>query len=349
MKKLLGAVIMAAVALGTFVAINISDWGMNRRIDRTLSRANQSLLNDGKLHVFLCGTAAALPDEKRAGPCTAVIAGGEFLLIDVGPSAWRNVDLMNLPVGKLSAVLVTHFHSDHIGEVGEAITQSWIAGRRQPLDIFGPPGIQQIVNGFRMVYAQDVTYRVAHHGEEHMPESGSHATAHAFPMPQGTAAVKVLERNGVRISAFAVQHAPVHPAVGYRIEYAGRVVVVSGDTTKTTATIENARGADLLLHEALAAHLTDRASRRAKETGLGRFAKLAADVRDYHTTPVEAAEVARQAGVTELVLTHIFPPLPNFAARRMFLRGANDAFTGKITLGEDRMRFDLDPLTQAPR
>ncbi|MGH6630570.1 MAG: MBL fold metallo-hydrolase [Burkholderiales bacterium] len=251
---------------------------------------------------------------------------------------------MNLPVSQLSGILVTHFHSDHIGEIGEAITQSWIAGRKQALDIYGPPGIEQIVEGFRRVYAQDVTYRVAHHAEEYMPRAGSAAVAHAFAMPTGDTAVPVFERNGVKVSAFRVQHAPVHPAVGYRIEYAGRVVVVSGDTTKTSATIQNAKGADLLLHEALAVHLTDRASARARETGFARFAKLAADVRDYHTTPVQAAEVAAQAGVRQLVLTHVFPPLPNAIARRIFMKATAAAFDGKIVLGEDRMRFDLAPV-----
>lgn len=343
MKKLLLGVVAVLVTLGLLVAAMTSERGINWRIDQTLARADESLLSDGQLHVFLCGTAAALPDEKRAGPCTAVIANKEFLLIDVGPGSWRNVDLLNLPISKLSGILVTHFHSDHIGEIGEAVTQSWIAGRQRPLDIFGPPGIDQIVDGFRRVYAQDVTYRVAHHDEAFMPQAAGHAVARSFPIPKGNAAVPILERNGLRVSAFQVQHAPVHPAVGYRIEYGGRVVVVSGDTTKTSATVHNAQGADLLLHEALASHLTDRASQRARETSFARFAKLAADVGNYHTTPVQAAEVAAQAQVGKLVLTHIFPPLPNAIARRMFLKDTAAAFNGEIVLGADGMRFDLQP------
>jgi ribonuclease Z len=316
---------------------------MLKRIDQTLTRVDESWLADGALHVFLCGTAAALPDADRAGPCTAVLAGGEFIVVDTGPGSWRNLDLANLPVGRLSAVLITHFHSDHIGELGEAITQSWIAGRRQPLDVYGPKGIARVVDGFQAAYALDAGYRVAHHDPEYLPPAAAVAEAHALPLPEGEEAVPVFERNGVKVSAFRVEHAPADPALGYRIEHAGRVVVISGDTRKAAAVAANARGADLLVHEALASHMTDRASARAKELGKPRVAKLAADVRDYHSTPVEAAQTAQAAGVKKLVITHVFPPLPNRIARRLFMRGTADAFDGPIVLGEDGMHFALRP------
>ncbi|MGH8459525.1 MAG: MBL fold metallo-hydrolase, partial [Nevskiales bacterium] len=98
-----------------------------------------------------------------------------------------------------------------------------------------------------------------------------------------------------------------------------------------------------LVHEALASSMTDRASARARELGKTRMAKLAADVRTYHTSPVEVAEVAQTAGVKKLVITHVFPPLPNAIARRLFMRGTADAFAGPTVLGEDGMWFTLDP------
>lgn len=344
-KSLMGLV--GLLVLGSIVLFLMREALMERvmlqRIDQTLSRVDASPLKDGKLHVFLCGTGAALPDADRAGPCTAILAGGEFLLVDAGPASWRNLDLNNLPVGKLSAILVTHFHSDHIGELGEAITQSWIAGRTQPLDVYGPRGIAQVVEGFQRAYAHDVGYRVEHHDAAFMPPVGAVANAHELVMPEGDEAVPVFERNGVKVSAFSVEHPPIDPAVGYRIEYAGRVVVISGDTRKTTSVIANARGADLLVHEALASHMTNRASARAAELGLKRMAKLAADVGNYHTTPVEAAEVAQAAGARKLVITHVFPPLPNAVAKRLFLNGTAAAFDGPIVLGEDGMHFELPP------
>lgn len=346
MKKfLLG--FASLLVLGAVVLFLMRDALMERvmlqRIDQTLSRVDESPLKDGNLHVFLCGTAAALPDADRAGPCTAILAGGEFLLVDAGPASWRNLDLNNLPVSKLSAILVTHFHSDHIGELGEAITQSWIAGRTRPLDVYGPPGIVQVVGGFQAAYALDVGYRVVHHDAQYMPPEGGVANARELAMPTGDETVPVFERNGVKVSAFRVEHAPADPAFGYRVEYAGRVVVISGDTRKTSSVITNARGADLLVHEALASHMTNRASARATELGRKRTAKLAADVGNYHNTPVEAAEVAQAAGAKKLVITHVFPPLPNAIAKRLFLNGTAAAFDGPIVLGEDGMRFELAP------
>lgn len=346
MKKLaVSATAVAALALAGWLARDaLLEKAIVARMDETLTRVDHSLLTDGALHVFLCGTAAALPDEKRAGPCTAILAGGEFILVDAGPASWRNVDLLNLPVGKLSAVLVTHLHSDHIGDLGEAATQSWIAGRARPLDIYGPPGIEQVASGLRQVYAADVRYRIAHHGADYLMPTGAELADHAIPMPKGDAAVAVFERNGVKVSAFRVQHAPVDVALGYRIDYAGGSVVITGDTAKTDSVSANARGADLLLHEALAMHMVERASARAGELGLARTAKLAGDVLDYHTSPAQAADIAQAAGVRKLVLTHIFPPLPNRLAEHLFVEGAAEKFSGEIVLGEDGMRFDLPAL-----
>lgn len=343
MKRLLLVLVLLAAGLAVLHR-PILDHIVRARMDQTLQRVDASLLTDGKLHVFLCGTAAALPDPDRAGACTAIIAGGQFLLIDAGPASWRVVDGLNLPVASLSAVLVTHLHSDHIGELGEAVEQSWIAGRTRPLDVYGPPGIDEVMQGFAQVYAHDAGYRVLHHGADYMPPQGAQAVAHVLPAPQGTDRAPVFERDGLKVSVFRVDHAPIDFAYGYRIEYRGRVVAISGDTRKSDAVVANARGADLLLHEALSSELVDRASARAKELGLARTGKMAHDITDYHSTPVQAAEAAEAAGAHQLVLTHIFPPLPNALARHLFLAGTAEAYHGRLVLGEDRMRFDLNPL-----
>ena len=121
-SRVIAAVAFVAVA-GVVVAFRapLLQRIVDARIDANLTRTNTGLLDDGQLHVVLCGTAAALPDPDRAGPCTAILADGQFLLIDAGPGSWRVLDGLNLPVARLSALLLTHLHSDHIGEVGEAV------------------------------------------------------------------------------------------------------------------------------------------------------------------------------------------------------------------------------------
>lgn len=299
------------------------------------------LLDDDALHVILCGTGSPLPDPERAGPCTAVIAGGHFFLVDVGPGSWENVQLWRLPRARLSGVLLTHFHSDHIGELGEVVTQSWIGGRTVPLKVYGPTGVEDVVAGFRRAYSQDSDYRVAHHGEAAMPAAGGQAETVVIAVPESGESRVVFDQGGVRITAFSVDHEPVVPAFGYRVDYNGRSVVISGDTAKSANLAKHAKGADMIVHEALAAHMIAQLVPRLTALNQARLAKLAGDVLDYHTTPVEAAEIAKEAGVRRLVLTHLVPPPSNALIRRLFLQGVSDAWDGEVVMGADGMHFTL--------
>ena len=317
---------------------------VDRQIQKNLDRVDASVLTSGDMTVVLCGTGSPLPDHERAGGCTAVIAGGEFVLVDIGPGSWETVDLANLPTSAVSTILLTHLHSDHIGDLGEATTQSWIAGRTKPLDVWGPAGTAQVVEGFAEAYAHDVDYRVTHHGDAFMPRAAATAVAHEIALPADpVGSVVVFERNGLKVTAFPVDHRPVEPALGYRFDFRGRSVVVSGDTKKSASVAKNAAGADILVHEALLPTLILRAADLAERGGCTRLAKLARDLPGYHTSPIEAAEVARDAGVKHLVFTHLVPAPPNFLARRMFTSGVSSIFPGKVTLGEDKMRFTLAP------
>jgi len=339
------AALLAALILVTAAAAceQVETRIIERMAGRNLTGDRIDLLNDGKLHVVLCGTGSPIADRDRASACTAVLAGGHFVMVDAGPGSWREIALRRLPRAQLDAILVTHFHSDHIGELGEATMQSWVAGRTKPLTIYGPPGIGQVVDGFRQAYAFDTQYRVTHHGVDAMPPAAGVPVARVVTLPAPDAAAVVFEADGLRVTAFAVDHAPIAPAYGYRFEYRGRSVVVSGDTKKNPNVVAHTTGADVLVHEALATHIIAPVTAYANAHGLTRWAKLTADVGNYHTTPVEAAEVAKAAGVRMLVLSHIVPPLPNVLARRMFLRGVADTWNGRVELGRDGMHFTMPP------
>jgi ribonuclease Z len=313
-------------------------------IERNLTRVDASALESADLQVVLCGTGSPIADPERAAACTAVIAGGHFFLVDVGPGSWEVVDLANLPVGKLDGVFLTHHHSDHLGDLGEAITQSWIGGRTRPLDVYGGPGVARIVDGLALVYADDVNARVDHHGDAYMPRAASGAVAHETALgPETDAAAVVFDHNGLVVTMFRVDHQPVEPAVGYRFDWKGRSVVVSGDTRKSTSLVRHAKGADLLVHEVLDPAMTGRAVAVARRLGMERLAKLAGDIPTYHTTPRDVGQVAQEAGVAHLVLTHLVPPPRNALMKRSFERGAAESFGGQITVGEDGMRFTLSP------
>jgi ribonuclease Z len=143
------------------------------------------------------------------------------------------------------------------------------------------------------------------------------------------------------VTAFKVEHEPVSPAVGYRFDYGGRSLVVSGDTKKSASLTHFARGVDLLVHEALSPELMGVIQGAAESVGNRAIAKLAADVLDYHASPIEVAEVAQAAGARHLLYYHIVPPMPIPGLASVFLEGVQERFDGPITLGRDGTMISL--------
>jgi ribonuclease Z len=301
------------------------------------------LLEDGRMHVVLVGTGGPMASERRVSQCTAILAGGEFLLIDAGPGSARRSSLLKLPGAHLSGILLTHYHSDHIGDLGEINTQSWIDGRTESLEVFGPEGVDDIVNGFNTAYERDVLYRNVHHGEQYMPYQAGTMRSTTITLSDPQAPTLFFDRNGLRAYAFPVNHDPAAPAVGYRFEYGGRVVVITGDTKKTDRLADYAQGADILVSEVLSFDLVGMTADSLTRLGLERPAKLITDVLDYHMDPVQVGEVARDAAAGRVVLIHIFPPAPGFLDW-FFTQGVGNAYSGPVIMGEDGMFFTLDPI-----
>ncbi len=240
------------------------------------------------------------------------------------------------------AILLTHHHSDHIGDLGELAVQSWIAGRRQPLDVKGPEGTMEVANGFATAYTLDAGFRETHHDACHMPPDAARMIPELIPTPALGQFVQVYDRDGLKISAFLIDHHSIEPAFGFRAEYGGRVAVVSGDTTPIPNMVFAATGADVLIHEALNRSMVEMIARALAITGDQRRSDMLTDTLDYHTSPGEAAEIARKAGVSLLVYNHIVPPLPNALARRMFMREVKSiAGPVKTMIGDDGLLIHL--------
>ncbi|MCK5910969.1 MAG: MBL fold metallo-hydrolase, partial [Caulobacter sp.] len=333
------------LALGlALILISAAAWGFRDRLllaglDRAyrLGIAAQGLpqLPDG-LHVGLCGAGSPMPDPGRVGPCVAVLAGSHLFVVDSGPGSTRTLALMGLPPARAEAVFISHFHSDHIGDLGELMLQHWAGGAaRAPMPLYGPPGLEGVVDGFEAAYAPDRGYRIAHHGVAVVPPSGFGGDPHVFSAAADGPDVLVLEKPDLKVWAFPVAHAPVEGAVGYRFEYKGRSVVISGDTGPSERLVKAAKGADLLLHEGLAPNLVAVQTEVAKKLGRDNYAHIFHDILDYHTAPEVAAREAKAAGVGALLFYHIIPPLPVRALDGPFLGRSRQIFGGPVKVGRD--------------
>jgi len=327
----------------TLFGCNIKTVLVEREIEKNLSRFNYEILKDGKLHVILVGSGGPMNNPERLPTCTAIIAGGEFILVDLGAGTIRNADLQNLPLRNLSAVFLTHFHSDHISDLGEANFWSLAMGRNKALDVFGPEGIKDVVDGYNLAYKHDTSYRIAHHGVDIFPPEACVPVAKTIRLAEKDGAELFFDRNGLKAYAFRVDHSPATPSYGYRFEYKGNVVVISGDTKKIDNLTKHAKNADIFICEGLRMELVKRVSDYAEKTGRPRIGKMLFDTLDYHIDPVDAGKVAKEANAKKLVFNHIVPPVTNFLVKRIFLDGVDDVYDGDIVMGEDGMEFILEP------
>ncbi len=340
MKRFRVAMAAAAVVVG----LGVVGWTLRGRIaaqvmarvfDQAMASEPLGALPDG-LHVGLCGSGSPMPDPTRAGPCTVVVAGRQLFVVDSGTGSTKTLSLMNLPPARVSAILLTHFHSDHIADLGELMLQRWGGGAAtSPVPVYGPTGVDQVVNGLNAAYALDKGYRVAHHGPKVVPPGGSGGAPHAFATDAASPDVVVIDQPDLKVIAFPVDHGPVKPAVGYLFVYKGRRVVVSGDTAPSARLEAAARDADVLVHEGLSPDLVALQRQAALAHGRTNLAAIFHDILDYHTTPEQAAAIAERAHVHYLLFTHVIPPLPMAALEGPFLGRSREIFHGPIRVGHD--------------
>ena len=342
MKKLLIALIaLIVIAAGGYSQrAPIAERLMAMALPARMGMDQVAALEDG-LHVTLCGAGGPMPAPKASGPCVAVVAGEQLFLVDSGTNGPRNLQVLGYPVGQLSGVFLTHFHSDHVDGLGELATFRWATGNEvTPLPVYGPEGVEQVVAGFNAAYSQDFVYRHAHHGDSVAPMSAAGMIAKPFTTPTSGNLTIVYEGGGLVVKALRVDHEPVSPAVGYRFSYGGRTLLISGDTSQSDNIARFAEGIDLLVHEALSPELIGMMEKTAKDLGNDTLAKIMFDVPDYHASPREAAETARNAGVGHLLYYHVVPPIIVPGQETLWLNGAGDIFPD-YTVGYDGVSFSL--------
>ena len=342
MKKwVLGFIAMFVLALaGYSQRATIAERLLTAALPQQMATNQVAALADG-LHVVLCGAGGPMPAPRASGPCVGIVAGNQLFIVDTGTDSTRNLQRLGYPPGTVEAVFLTHFHSDHIDGLGELATIRWALGdHTSPLPVYGPAGVAQLVAGFNAAYAQDFVYRHAHHGDLVAPLAAAGLSAMPFEVPANGELNVIYQQNGLTVESLRVEHEPVSPAVGYRFSYAGRTVLISGDTSQSDNISRLAQGVDLLVHEALAPNLIAMMGETAAGMGNEIVTKIMADVPSYHASPEEAAETARDAGVGHLLFYHVVPPIIVPGQEALWLGDAGEIFPN-YTVGYDGVSFSL--------
>jgi ribonuclease Z len=259
---------------------------------------------------------------NRFGPSTLVEAGQQKFLFDAGRGALQRLMQLGVRWQDVQGVFFTHLHSDHVVGFPDLWLTGWliVPGRNVPLSVWGPTGTARMMSHLEQAYEYDIGVRVANDGA-----SRAGVSLRARDIGEGL----VWEGAGVSVTAFEVDHAPVKPALGYRIDYAGRSVVLSGDTRVSENLVRHARGVDLLVHEVFVPETLQRA---------GVPPERAKNIIDYHLTPEQAGEVFTRAKPKLAVYSHICMPT---ALEEDVLPPTRRTYSGPLELGEDLMVIEV--------
>lgn len=281
------------------------------------------------LKVTLLGTGYPRPVMERFGPSIMVEAGKEKLLFDCGRGVTQRLYQLKVPFGDVTALFLTHLHSDHIVGIPDVYLTGWILGRTTPLRIWGPAGPADMMAHLEQAYQFDIHTR--RDIDEKLPAQG--AVVVAKDIEQGV----VYQNSDLKVTAFTVDHAPVKPAFGYRVDFAGHSVVLSGDTRYSENLIRFSQGTDVLIHEVI--------DSEAYLAGDHLFsAEMKQRVIAHHTTPEQAGTIFSQVKPRLAVFSHIVP----FDAPDLVLH-TRKTYSGRLEVGEDLMTVDIGDKVEVHR
>lgn len=286
------------------------------------TKTNNDSLNvkDPIIKVTLLGTGTPQPLMERFGPSILVQAGGQSLLFDAGRGCLQRLRQINLAYDKINALFITHLHSDHIVGLPDLWLTGWLlSGRKVPLNVFGPVGTADMIRNLQLAFAFDIKIR-----EEDDKAANEGSKLLVTEIQQG----QVYDKYGVKVIAFEVDHYPVVPAFGYRIEYNGHSVVLSGDTRYSENLIKYSKGTDLLVHEVIVAPDTLSKS----DPKYPQFA--------HHTTVEQAAKVFNKVKPKLAAYSHIGKLYGRNEQELLKRTKAN--YSGPFIIGEDLMNFSID-------
>jgi ribonuclease Z len=270
--------------------------------------------------ITLLGTAPGPPVRAgRTGISTLVEAGGQQFLFDAGYGSLAALVQSGRPMDAVTRVFLTHLHSDHVVDLPAWLLLPWSAPseRDVPLEVWGPTGTREMMRDLQRAFSYDI--HVRRDIDEKVSAKGIEVTAHDI------SAGVVYDAGGVKITAFLVDHGPVRPAYGYRVDHNGHSVTLSGDTRPSENLVAVSKGVDVLIHEAVNVDALRR---------LVPSERLLEAIVAHHTTADQAAEVFRRAGPKLAVFSHAegMPAL---------VEEVNRSYSGRVEAGEDLMVIEI--------
>lgn len=275
--------------------------------------------------VVLLGTGMPRPNPEASGPATAVVVGDRVFLVDAGTGIERQLAAAHLPIDGVTALFVTHLHSDHTLGYPDLILTSWVMGRRGALDAFGPHGLDRMTRDILSAWSEDIQIRTK--GLER--ESPTGYQVHVHEVSPGV----IYDSAGVKVTAFPVEHGSWPEAFGYRFDTPGRSITISGDTRPSEALVRAAAGTDVLIHEVYPAA---RAASQGRSPGGGSWPEY---MHAFHTSDRELGALAARIAPPPrlLILTHI---VRMGASDQELLDGVRaGGFTGRVVVGKDLDRW----------
>ena len=277
--------------------------------------------------VVMLGTGMPRPDPECFGPATAVVYDGRVFLFDAGSGVMRRMAAAGLSVRGPEATFITHLHSDHTLGYPDLILTTWVMGRYDPLQVYGPVGLKKMTKHILAAWDEDIHMRID--GLEQQTTTGYKVAVHEFSVSDVGGGV-VYERDGVRITAIPVLHGCWKQAYGFRIDTPDRSIVISGDTVPTNTILEASRGVDVLVHEVYPA------SQVAPELRIGGEV-WPSYMREFHTSDIELGMLAAEAQPKLLVLHHIVRHEEDDDELLESIRAAG--FEGEVVVAKDLDRF----------
>jgi len=266
-----------------------------------------------RTRVILLGTGTPNADPARSGPAVAIVVDSNTYIVDAGPGIVRRAAAAKIPMQSLRVAFLTHLHSDHTVGLPDLMLSPWVLGRTSPLEVYGPPGTQNMVEHLQAAYAEDIDIRL--HGGEPSNKTGYGGKGHDVP------AGIVYRDSLVTVTAFEVRHGKWPHAYGYRFQTPDRTIVISGDTAPTDAVAQACNGCDVLVHEIISSQSLEH-----------RTPDWQAYHRAYHTPGYELGDVASKAHPKLLVLYHQLPP---GASDEELLREVHTRYHGAVVSGKD--------------